>query len=81
MSLNSILCKRNIFGYCYHSVKRISYGRAQSDIPLSGVHCNSCHGIVLANKSKVCFVFICKQKTEMVDIMFLLTNVVGLNKN
>ncbi len=31
MSLNSILCIRNTFGYCYHLVNGISYGLAQSD--------------------------------------------------
>ncbi len=29
MSLNGILCRRNKFGYCYHSVNGISYGLAQ----------------------------------------------------
>ncbi len=31
LSLNGILCKGNIFGYCHHSVNDISYGLAQSD--------------------------------------------------
>jgi hypothetical protein len=31
MSLSSILCIRNIFGYYYHLVKGISNGLAQND--------------------------------------------------
>ena len=31
MSINNILCIRNIFGSCHHSVNGISYGLAQSD--------------------------------------------------
>ncbi len=56
MSLNSILCKRNIFRYCYHSVKRIRYGRAQSDILLRRVHCTVIHVTVLFWETKVKFV-------------------------
>ncbi len=32
MSLSSILCLRNIFGYCYHLVIGISYSLAQNDL-------------------------------------------------
>jgi hypothetical protein len=28
---NSIICVQRVFGYCYHSVNRTSYGMAQSD--------------------------------------------------
>jgi hypothetical protein len=31
MSLNSILCKRNILGYYYDLINEISYSLAQSD--------------------------------------------------
>jgi hypothetical protein len=31
MSLNNILCIRNLFGYWYHSVNGINFGLAQSD--------------------------------------------------
>jgi hypothetical protein len=31
MSANTILCEETTFGYCFHSVNRISYGMAQSE--------------------------------------------------
>jgi hypothetical protein len=31
MSLNTTLCEGNMFGYFFHSVKRISSGQAQSE--------------------------------------------------
>jgi hypothetical protein len=39
MSLNSILCIRNVFDYCFHSFKGISYGRVQSDTIRWHIHC------------------------------------------